>query len=275
MKKLSFDDFYDDFINFYGEDDVLPNWTQYYEKIQNFRNKYQKKNYLEPFNSFLCICLDELRNTMMTQIRLKIIQSQWESMDMSESLITDHEIWSFPGSVLNTLHNYYKNYESYNLCLIKHLINPDGATDIKTPERLREEIKNPKKFTIMISQLESLSKKALYALKEGVFKLLKVTSSPNLDMLVKEIINREDLKNEFISLYNNFDFKRNFQDNTPLLFVEPKNRILRVYPKFMNSLCTKGLWSIVRHQEYTKASVAIRQQEKIKNCSKGNNPSPF
>eukprot|EP01083_Nonionella_stella_P043777 118145_1 len=241
---------------------LLPNFTKLTQnRMRNIESRF-KTNFDGEYNfhTFFIIVLDQVKISIIGQIRIKIIQQMYEQIDCDQSNVTQYQVYSFFGAALNDTFKFYEKYYPDDVGMIKHLLISDHS-DIRIPDRLKEENRGNLKIPHPIT--EQMVSKALYSVKEQVtFRLNTSVGDPMISEVIMNIRNRKDLQGEFDSFFMNAEDVK-------------QKAIETLYEKLMTSLLNKACWSIIRTREYTKSDIALRLKAKIQSCSKGNNTNPY
>eukprot|EP01083_Nonionella_stella_P127834 387236_1 len=207
------------------------------------------------FETFMLSSIEMVKKTIIQQIRLKIIEAMYEAIDEKKSFVVSSAIYGHGGAALCKTRHYYKRYRKGVYLPLLCPLRAEDLQDERIPAVIIEQ--NRGNMVIMSPNLERIVGIAMYQLKRETFLLLKISTSPNFSVICKNIIQRDDLLVEFCSLYTKEQLGTN------------RIAIQGIYAHFMDSVLSKSIWSIVRTQEFNKAYVPLRIQEKVKYINKG------
>eukprot|EP01084_Bolivina_argentea_P004365 8303_1 len=157
------------------------------------------------FEIFLPTCITIIEEAIILQLINKAIKAIYRSSSSNTHLcIVRYTSWSCGGSTLNREFKYYKKYK--NGALLPGLKRLTAKPkDKRIPMRIIDEMQT-RTFQIMNPDLEHITNSILHQLQSELCMLIRLTSKPKkmVDKIIKNILKREDLREQLHALYNDW-----------------------------------------------------------------------
>lgn len=127
------------------------------------------------------------------------------------------------------------------------------------PTRFSEE--NRGGFRILAKPFINLCQTIIKIVLNDANKILNVAGKPNLQKLVDQILNNKQFLQQFIHIFEQLkvDVK------------EFELYIKNIWKIFINSLCNKAIWAIIKQKELNKPDMPLRSKLKAYNMAKKRN----
>ncbi len=156
--------------------------------------------------------------------------------------------------------------------------------DVRYPERYRN--KKMKNWKVITLDFEHGIGQALRQLNKEMGLLLKLYLDPSFNVLVARILKRMDIQQEFKTLFLNYTvyqlFDKKLKEQYSKLLLQLNVQTLskeymlnRVYKVLMNSILSKAINKNIKDKDYTKISIPLRVQEKIKSMQEKTRTKPL